>query len=52
MARSGTPKLEVMAAELGLQKMDTIAELMQSLLDQSVGWEDIKWVRDALGRSP
>ncbi|MBL6431192.1 MAG: alpha-hydroxy-acid oxidizing protein [Alphaproteobacteria bacterium] len=41
------PKLEVMAAELGLQKMDTIAELMQSQLDPSVGWEDIKWVRDA-----
>jgi (S)-mandelate dehydrogenase len=47
MARAGAPKLEVMAAELGLQKMDTIAELMQSQLDPSVGWEDIKWVRDA-----
>jgi len=46
MARSGAPKLEVMAAELGLEKMDTIAELMQSLLDQSVDWETIKWVRD------
>jgi (S)-mandelate dehydrogenase len=47
MARAGAPKLEVMAAELGLQQMDTIAELMQSQLDASVGWEDIKWVRDA-----
>lgn len=47
MARAGAPKLEVMAAELGLQKMDTIAELMQSQLDASVGWEAIKWVRDA-----
>lgn len=46
MARSGAPKLEVMAAELGLEKMDTIAELMQSLLDPSVDWETIKWVRD------
>lgn len=46
MARAGAPRLEVMAAELGLQQMDTIAELMQSQLDPSVGWEDIKWVRD------
>ncbi|WP_084649814.1 alpha-hydroxy acid oxidase [Stappia stellulata] len=46
MARAGAPKLEVMAAELGLQQTDTIAELMQSQLDGSVGWEDIKWVRD------
>ncbi|SDU08056.1 alpha-hydroxy acid oxidase [Stappia sp. ES.058] len=47
MARAGAPKLEVMAAELGLQRTDTIAELMQSQLDGSVGWDDIKWVRDA-----
>lgn len=46
MARSGPPTLEVMAAELGLRQTDTIAELMQSQLDPSVGWEEIKWVRD------
>lgn len=46
-ARAGAPKLEVMAAELGLEKADTIAELMQSQLDPSVDWEDIKWVREA-----
>ena len=47
MARAGAPRLEVMAAELGLDEADTIAELMQAQLDPSVGWEDIKWVRDA-----
>lgn len=46
MAQSGAPKLEVMAAELGLAQTETIAELMQSQLDSSIGWEDIKWVRD------
>lgn len=46
-ARAGPPRLEVMAAELGLEKADTIAELMQAQLDPSVDWEDIKWVRDA-----
>ncbi|GGF05460.1 alpha-hydroxy-acid oxidizing protein [Stappia taiwanensis] len=46
MARSGPPTLEVMAAELGLRQTDTIAELMQSQLDPSVGWEDLKWVRE------
>lgn len=46
-ALAGPPKLEVMAAELGLEKADTIAELMQAQLDPSVDWDDIKWVRDA-----
>lgn len=46
-ARAGAPKLEVMAAELGLEKADTIAELMQAQLDPSVDWDDVKWVRDA-----
>jgi (S)-mandelate dehydrogenase len=46
MARNGAPTLAVMAAELGLAKTDTIAELMQSQLDASVGWEDIARLRD------
>ncbi|MTH95685.1 alpha-hydroxy acid oxidase [Roseibium sp. RKSG952] len=46
MARNGAPGLEVMAAELGLEPTETIAELMQSLLDPSVEWETIKWLRD------
>ncbi|MFT8148766.1 alpha-hydroxy-acid oxidizing protein, partial [Salmonella enterica] len=36
MARAGTPRLEVMAAELGLEQTETIAELMQAQLDPSV----------------
>lgn len=48
MARAGAPRLEVMAAELGrLAATDTIAELMQSQLDPSVGWDDIDRIRDA-----
>lgn len=46
MARAGEPKLEVMAAELGLEQTHTIAELMQSQLDSSIGWDDIMWIRD------
>ena len=46
MARAGVPKLELMAAELGLESMDTIAELMQSQLDPSVSWDDIARLRD------
>jgi len=47
MARAGPPRLEVMAAELGLERTDTIAELMQAQLDPSVDWEAVAWVRDA-----
>ena len=45
-AWSGAPTLAVMAAELGLEETDTIAELMQAQLDPSIGWDDIQWVRD------
>ncbi|MBP2309603.1 alpha-hydroxy-acid oxidizing protein [Azospirillum melinis] len=46
MARAGAPRLEVMAAGLGLERTDTIAELMQSQLDPSVCWDDIARLRD------
>lgn len=46
MARTGVPKLEVMGAELGLEKASTIAEVMQAQLDPTVTWDDIAWVRD------
>lgn len=46
MALAGAPQLEVMAAGLGLEKTDTIAELMQSQLDASVNWDDIARLRD------
>jgi (S)-mandelate dehydrogenase len=46
MAKIGSPQLEVMAAGLGLDKTDTIAELMQSQLDPSVSWDDIARLRD------
>lgn len=45
-ARHGAPRLELMAAELGLQSTHTISETMQAQLDPSLGWEDIQWVRD------
>ena len=35
-----------MAAGLGLEKTDTIAELMQSQLDASVNWDDIARLRE------
>ena len=47
IVRHGVPRLEVMASELDLAASDTIAELMQAQLDPSVGWDDIRWVRDA-----
>jgi (S)-mandelate dehydrogenase len=46
MAMSGAPQLEVMAAELGLDKLDTIAELMHSQLDPTVSWDDIARLRE------
>ena len=46
MARAGAPQLAVMAAGLGLRRTDTIAELMQSQFDASVGWDDIARLRD------
>lgn len=46
MARAGEPRLEVMAAGLGPQRTETIAELMQSQLDPSVCWDDIARLRD------
>lgn len=46
MARAGPPRLEIMMAELDLSASETIAELMQAQLDPSVGWDDIRWVRD------
>jgi (S)-mandelate dehydrogenase len=46
MARAGTPRLKVMAEGLGLAKTDTIAALMQSQFDPSIGWDDIARVRD------
>lgn len=46
MARSGPPRLKVMAEGLGLERMDTIAELMQSQFDPSIGWDDIARLRD------
>lgn len=46
MARAGTPRLEVMAAELGLKASDTIAELMQQQLDPTVSWDDVARLRD------
>ena len=46
MARAGSPQLQVMAAELGLDETDTISELMQSQLDPSVSWDDIARLRD------
>ncbi|MBS1164602.1 MAG: alpha-hydroxy-acid oxidizing enzyme [Proteobacteria bacterium] len=46
MARSGGPRLEVMASELGLEANDTIAEVMDSQLDPSVNWTDIARLRD------
>lgn len=46
MARAGAPRLEVMAAGLGLERTDTIAELMQSQFDPSVCWDDIARLRD------
>lgn len=46
MARAGAPRFEVMAAGLGLERGDTIAELMQSQLDASVSWDDIARLRD------
>ncbi|MBZ9726321.1 alpha-hydroxy-acid oxidizing protein [Mesorhizobium sp. CO1-1-11] len=46
MALAGSPQLEVMAAELGLQETHTISELMQSQLDPSVTWDDIARLRD------
>jgi (S)-mandelate dehydrogenase len=46
MARAGEPQLKVMAEGLGLARTDTIAELMQSQFDPSIGWEDIARLRD------
>lgn len=46
MMLSGAPKLSVMAAELGLTRTDTIAEMMQAQLDPTITWADIGWVRD------
>lgn len=46
MARAGAPRLELMAAELGLEATETIAELMHQQLDPSVGWDDIARIRD------
>jgi (S)-mandelate dehydrogenase len=46
MALYGAPQLKVMAEGLGLERTDTIAELMQSQLDASVNWEDIARLRD------
>jgi (S)-mandelate dehydrogenase len=46
MARAGSPQLKVMAAELGLEKTETISQLMQSQLDPSVSWDDIARFRD------
>ncbi|MAM84193.1 MAG: alpha-hydroxy-acid oxidizing enzyme [Acidobacteria bacterium] len=46
MARAGAPELMVMAEGLGLERTDTIAELMQSQLDASVNWDDIARLRE------
>jgi (S)-mandelate dehydrogenase len=46
MARAGEPQLKVMAEGLGLARTDTIAELMQSQFDPSIGWDDIARLRD------
>lgn len=46
MARAGAPQLKVMAEGLGLEKTDTIAELMQSQFDASISWDDIARLRD------
>lgn len=46
MARAGAPELKVMAEGLGLERTDTIAELMQSQLDASVNWDDIARLRE------
>lgn len=45
-ARSGAPRLELMAGELGLKATHTIAQTMQAQLDPSLTWEDIAWVRE------
>ena len=45
-ARTGVPRLELMAGELGLKATHTIAETMQAQLDPTLTWDDIAWVRD------
>jgi len=46
MARAGTPRLEVMAAEFDLRSAATIAEVMEQQLDPTVSWDDIAFIRD------
>lgn len=46
MARTGAPRLEVMAAEFDLRSAGTIAEVMEQQLDPTVSWDDIAFIRD------
>ena len=47
MIQNGVPKLEIVAALLeGQARAATIADMMGTLLNASVTWDDIAWLRD------
>ncbi len=47
MARNGVPRLEIVAGLIeGQARAATISELMGTLLNASVTWDDIAWLRD------
>lgn len=47
MLQNGVPKLEIVAALLeGQARAATIADMMGTLLNASVTWDDIAWLRD------
>lgn len=41
----GTPKLGLMEVEAG-GKWSTVSEFVRSQINPSIGWEDLKWLRD------